>query len=77
METQQDLTYSEGEWSGLENRIESLIETCLRLREENQLLRDQFAQLTEEKARLARKTDQACVQVERMLLRLKSLEAES
>ena len=77
METQQELTYPEGEWSGLESSIESLIETCLRLREENQQLRAQFAELSDEKTRLARKNDQARAQVERMLSRLKNLEAES
>lgn len=61
----------------LEGRIESLIQYCQRLKEENRLLLQQQAGLVAERARLKQKTEQARTQTESILLRLKTLEADA
>ncbi len=73
--TQQRIT--EADVRMLESRIEELIRTCQRLKDENRLLRHQQTALTTERAKLAQKNDHARAQVEMMLMRLKAMESES
>ncbi|NIR59377.1 MAG: TIGR02449 family protein [Gammaproteobacteria bacterium] len=58
----------------LEARIEELIRTCDRLRDENRSLREQQEALMGERARLIEKTELARNRVEAMINRLKSME---
>lgn len=62
---------------GLEHRLDELVRTCQRLKEENRLLRQQQAALVNERAKLQHKTDLARAQTEMMLLRLKAMENEA
>jgi len=55
-------------------RVEMLLECNLRLREENQSLRQQHEQLLSERARLVTCNEQARSRVEAMITHLKSLE---
>lgn len=61
----------------LEHRVDELIRSCSRLKEENRLLRQQQARLSAERAQLKQKTDLARVQTETALIRLKALEADA
>jgi len=68
---------ADADLKSLEGRIESLIQYCQRLNEENRLLRQQQAGLVAERARLKQKTEQARTQTESILTRLKTLETEA
>ena len=68
----------------LEFRIDELIQTCDRLREENALLRSQQASflaeranLLAERAQLIKKTEVVSSRVESMILRFKSMEYDA
>ncbi len=58
----------------LETRIDELIRTCERLKNENRSLRVNQESLVAERASLIEKTELARARVEAMILRLKSLE---
>jgi len=68
---------TEPDLKSLEHRIDELIRTCQRLKEENRLLRQQQSAIAAERARLQQKNDLARTQTEMMLIRLKTLEAEA
>lgn len=68
---------AEPDLKSLEHRIDELIRTCQRLKEENRLLRQQQSAIAAERARLQQKNDLARTQTEMMLIRLKTLEAEA
>ena len=61
----------------LEVRVEELIRTCQRLKEENTTLRETQEDLVGERAELIEKTELARSRVESMISRLKSLESGS
>lgn len=65
---------AERELVRLEQRIEELIRTCERLREENRLLQKQQEAYSAERADLIEKNELARSRVEAMINRLKSLE---
>lgn len=58
----------------LESRIDELIETCRRLKSENQALKSDQNNLSEQHARLMEKTRLARARIETMIDRLKALE---
>jgi cell division protein ZapB len=58
----------------LESRIDELIETCRRLKSENQSLKSEQTDLSEQHARLMEKTRLARARIETMIDRLKALE---
>lgn len=58
----------------LEARIDELIQTVDRLKEENRTLRSRQENLTSERAQLIERNDMARTRVEAMISRLKSLE---
>jgi len=58
----------------LEYRIDQLIGTCQRLRQETQLLRSENDNLNQKHSRLVEKTQVARSRIEVMIGRLKSLE---
>lgn len=58
----------------LESRIDELIETCRRLKSENQSLVTDQNDLSEQHARLMEKTRLARARIETMIDRLKALE---
>lgn len=60
--------------NNLENRVDELIRTVRRLREENSSLRSSQERLTLERAELIEKTELAKNRVESMITRLKSME---
>lgn len=60
----------------LERRIDELLRTSRRLREENMLLRSQQAAWLSERAQLLEKTDVARSRIEKMVSRLKQLDSE-
>lgn len=68
---------TESDIRGLEHRLDELIRTCQRLKEENRLLRQQQTLLVNERAKLQHKNDLARAQTEMMLLRLKAMESEA
>ncbi|MEW6353597.1 MAG: TIGR02449 family protein [Pseudomonadota bacterium] len=68
---------SEAELKKLEARIDEMIRTCERLKEENTLLRKQYDALLSEQTSLAEKNQQARARVELIIQRLKSLEQET
>ena len=68
---------ADSEVAKLEIRIDELIETCDKLKDENNLLRGRQSVLVEERAGLIEKTDIARARVEAMLVRLKSLRQEA
>ena len=76
MNTEKTIRITDPDLKGLEHRIDELIRTCQRLKEENRLLRQQQANLVTERAKLKQKTDMARSQTETMLIRLKALEVE-
>lgn len=69
--------FTETDIRSLEHRIEELIRTSQRLKEENRLLRHQQTLLVSERARLQHKNDLARAQTETMLMRLKAMEDET
>lgn len=77
MNTDKPNRITDADIRALDTRIEELIRTCQRLKEENRLLRQQQTALVSERARLQHKTDLARTQTEMLLLRLKSLETEA
>ncbi len=64
----------ERDLKGLEVRLEALIRTVTRLKEENTALRARQEDLIAERASLIDKTEQAKSRVESMITRLKSME---
>lgn len=68
---------TENDIRGLEHRLDELVRTCQRLKEENRLLRQQQTALVNERAKLQHKTDLARAQTEMMLLRLKAMENDA
>ncbi len=61
----------------IENQLDELIDLCDKLARENELLRAREASWQQERARLIEKNDIARSRVEAMIVRLKSLAAES
>lgn len=61
----------------LEARVDELIRTCERLKDENTSLRSQQDSLVAERAALIDKTEQARTRVEAMIQRLKSMEHDA
>ena len=77
MTTEKTIRISDPDLKGLEHRIDELIRTCQRLKQENHLLRQQQSILMAERAKLKQKNDMARTQAETMLIRLKALEVEA
>ena len=65
---------AEQELKKLETRVNELIRTCERLKEENRLLREQQAVIAAERSSLVEGQEQARIKVEAMISRLKSME---
>lgn len=57
----------------LEDRVDELIKTCDRLKDENHSLRNNQESLVSERAKLIEKTEMARSRVEAMILRLKTM----
>ena len=77
MNTEKTIRITDPDLKGLEHRIDELIRTCQRLKQENRLLRQQQSTLMAERAKLKQKNDMARTQTENMLTRLKALEIEA
>jgi cell division protein ZapB len=77
MNTEKTIRITDPDLKGLEHRIDELIRTCQRLKQENSLLRQQQSGLMAERAKLKQKNDMARTQAETMLVRLKALEIEA
>jgi cell division protein ZapB len=77
MNTENTIRITDPDLKGLEHRIDELIRTCQRLKQENSLLRQQQSALMAERAKLKQKNDMARTQTETMLVRLKALEIEA
>lgn len=60
----------------LESRIEALIQTCNRLREENRALRHQQAALMTERSGLMERNEAAHAKVDAIIQRLRSMERD-
>lgn len=60
----------------LESRIEELIQTCTRLREENRALRHQQATLLAERSGLMERNESAHAKVDAIIQRLRSMERD-
>ena len=58
----------------LEQRIDTLVQVCQRLHEENSQLKNQQADLVQQRSALMDKTDKAKSRVEAMISRLKVME---
>ncbi len=58
----------------LEQRVDRLVELCLRLREENRVLRQSQESLNAERAGLLEKNELARSRIEAMISRLKAME---
>jgi len=58
----------------LEHQVETLVDACLQLREENASLRQHQEALLAEKPELIEKTELARTRVESMITRLKAME---
>ena len=67
---------SEGEWTGLETKVNELIALCGVLSRENRALRAQQQNWTTERAKLIEKNELAKSRVESMIGRLKALEQD-
>jgi cell division protein ZapB len=65
---------AEQELKKLEFRINELIHTCERLKEENRLLRERQGSLNDERLSLMKKNDMARAKVEAIVTRLRALE---
>ncbi|MFT5136048.1 MAG: cell division protein ZapB [Arenicella sp.] len=59
---------------GLEQRIETLISECKRLSNENRSLKTEHVSLLSEKTQLKEKNRLACTRLERIVLKLRTLE---
>ncbi len=68
---------AEKQLSLLEQRVDDLIGTCRRLKDENQTLRSSRDALLEEKTKLAEKNRMARSRLEAIVDRLKSLDKRS
>jgi len=77
MNIEKSIRITDPDLKSLEHRIDELINTCQRLKQENRLLRQQQAALSVERAKLKQKNDLARTQTEMMLIRLKTLEVET
>lgn len=64
----------ESELRSLADKVERLVSAHVRLHEENCNLRAAHAEVTQERAALVAKNEQARARVEAMILRLKALE---
>lgn len=64
----------ESELKSLAEKVERLVSTNVRLHEENRTLRAANAEVSQERAALLAKNEQARARVEAMILRLKALE---
>jgi cell division protein ZapB len=69
-------TVSDTEWTGLEEKVDELIELCGVLTKENRALRAQQQNWTTERAKLIEKNELAKSRVESMIVRLKALEQD-
>lgn len=74
MSTEEQNPEAELNLDHLEVRVEELIRTVSRLKEENHLLHNRQGELTAERAELIEKSEQAKSRVESMITRLKSME---
>lgn len=61
-------------YSGLEEKVDELIQLCADMKAENQALRDQTSTLKSERKSLLDKNQLARVRLEKVLRRLKTLE---
>jgi cell division protein ZapB len=77
MNTEKTIRITDPDLKSLDHRVDELIRACQRLKQENQLLRQQQSLLMTERAKLKQKNDMARTQAENMLVRLKSLEIEA
>ena len=68
---------TEQELDILEQQVETLINSCSHLREENRILRGHQETLQQERAELLKKNSTARTRVDAMITRLKSLEANT
>ncbi|MCB1763107.1 MAG: TIGR02449 family protein [Gammaproteobacteria bacterium] len=75
MSIDQHKTAAESGLDSLEERIDELIATVKKLKEENRALRSKQERLIAERADLIDKTDLARTRVESMITRLKSMES--
>lgn len=74
MEHDKRLSAVENQIRVLEDRIDSLLETCKRLKMENAILRDQQSSLISERAKLIEKNESAKSRVESIVNRLRAME---
>lgn len=65
---------SNSSYSGLEEKVDELIQLCADMKAENQALRDQTTTLKSERKTLLDKNQLARVRLEKVLRRLKTLE---
>ena len=77
MSEQNQSGISEQELSALEHQVESLIEACAYLKDENRALRAKQENLQAERSDLAEKNEQARSRVDAIISRLKSLETNT
>lgn len=68
------LSMTENDFKSLEKRVDELIQTCVKLKEENISLRARQDTLIAERAELIEKTELARSRVEAMITRLKTME---
>ncbi len=68
---------SNSTYSGLEEKVDELIQLCADMKAENQILRDQTSTLQNERKTLIDKNQMARVRLEKVLRRLKLLEQGS
>ncbi len=64
-------------YSGLEEKVDELIQLCADMKAENQVLRDQTSTLQTERKTLIDKNQMARVRLEKVLRRLKMMEQDS
>jgi len=74
MEKNDELQTAEQDLKSLEARIDELIQTVDRLKEENRTLRSRQENLTSDRAQLIERNDMARTRVEAMISRMKALE---
>jgi len=74
MEQEKINDIAEQELKKLEFRVNELIHTCERLKEENRLLRERQGDLSDERLNLLKKNEMARTKVESIIARLKALE---
>ncbi|MDX1336273.1 MAG: TIGR02449 family protein [Gammaproteobacteria bacterium] len=74
MEKEQINDIAEQELKKLEFRINELIHTCERLKEENRLLRERQGDLNDERMNLIKQNEVARTKVENIIARLRALE---